>query len=49
LSFWCASKAGGSCVLLVEVIEMLWLLHVGVDNALGVSLTGFVEAALGGV
>ena len=36
-------------MLLVEVTEMLCLLHVGVDNALGVSLTGFVEAALGRV
>ena len=27
-------------MLLVEVTEMLCLLHVGVDNALGVSLTG---------
>ena len=48
-SFWYALKAGGGCVLLVEVIEMLWLHHVGVDSAFGVRLTGSIDAALGGV
>lgn len=35
-------------MLLVEVTEMLGLHHVGVDSAFGVSLTGFVDTALGG-
>lgn len=36
-------------MLSVEVIEMQLLLYVGVDNVLGVRLTGSVDAALGGV
>jgi len=42
-SFWCAFKAGGSCVLLAEVTEMLWLHHVGVCDASGREPGGIPE------
>ena len=42
-SFWYALKAGGSCVLLAEVTEMLCLLHVGVCDAFGRESGGIPE------